>query len=63
MTNDSPKQAAIQTRSTQPGFNAPESFKSIEEELLYYKEEYQRLKAIITLQKQKIKKLIAGKEA
>jgi len=56
------KQSSNRARSTQPDFAAPDSFNNIEQELLYYKEEYQRLKAIIALQKRKIKKLIAAKE-
>ena len=46
-----------QSRSTQSDF-LPENFQGIEEELAYYKQEYKRLKAIIALQKQKIKRLI-----
>ncbi len=46
-----------QIHSTQSDF-IPESFQGIEEELAYYKQEYKRLKAIIALQKQKIKRLV-----
>jgi hypothetical protein len=45
-------------RSTQADFVPQEAFKGLEQELLYYKQEYQRLKAIIALQKQKIKRLV-----
>jgi hypothetical protein len=49
----------IPPRSANPDYVPPQDFASIEEELGYYKQEYHRLKAIIALQKQKIRKLIA----
>lgn len=45
-------------RSTSLDYVPSEVFASVEEELRYYKEEYRRLKAIIALQKQKIRKLV-----
>lgn len=45
-------------RSTKLDYVPSEAFADIEAELRYYKQEYQRLKAIIALQKQKIRKLL-----
>lgn len=44
-------------RSTRQDFDGPDDFASTEEALAYYKAEYARLKAIIALQKGKIRKL------
>ncbi|MEA4856930.1 MAG: hypothetical protein AAGU21_02975 [Solidesulfovibrio sp.] len=54
--------AANRPRSTQPDFTPP-TFDSPEVELAYYKDECRRLKAIIGLQKQKIRKLVAAGKA
>jgi hypothetical protein len=59
MTIEKLQKTGTTARSTQPDFTPSAAFNGIEEELLYYKNEYQRLKAIIALQKKKIKKLIA----
>ncbi|WP_043630489.1 hypothetical protein [Desulfovibrio sp. TomC] len=61
MTDDSQHQKPKQVRSTQKDFNGLDSYASPEDELRYYKEEYVRLKAIIALQKQKIRKLVGEK--
>ncbi|WP_300160584.1 hypothetical protein [Solidesulfovibrio sp.] len=45
-------------RSTQPDFTPPTAFADAAAELAYYKDECRRLKAIIALQKQKIRKLV-----
>jgi hypothetical protein len=57
MPTEPSNQAGKPVRSTNPDY-APDTFASQEEELRYYKQEYRRLKAIIALQKQKIRKLI-----
>lgn len=46
-------------RSTSLDYAPADTFSSVEEELRYYKQEYRRLKAIIALQKRKIRKLLA----
>ncbi|EKO40508.1 MAG: hypothetical protein B193_0793 [Solidesulfovibrio magneticus str. Maddingley MBC34] len=57
---DAPRQQpAKQVRSTRQDFDGPGDFASTEEALAYYKAEYSRLKAIIALQKGKIRKLVA----
>ena len=62
MTDDPQhQQPPQQHRSTQKDFTGLESYASPEEELRYFKEEYVRLKAIIALQKQKIRKLVGEK--
>jgi len=61
MPNDARQQAATRPRSTQLDYTR--EFATSEEALLYYKEEYKRLKAIIALQKQKIKRLVATTKA
>ncbi|MGD9609773.1 MAG: hypothetical protein AB7U59_10215 [Desulfovibrionaceae bacterium] len=58
MKHDTPKTIAAPVRSTQLDFLPEGTFPNQEVELLYYKQEYQRLKAIIALQKKKIKKLL-----
>lgn len=58
MSNEILQQPRTPGRSTRPDFAPSDAFSSIEEELAYYKKEYQRLKAIIALQKQKIRKLL-----
>lgn len=58
MTGKTTDHATTPGRSTRPDYTPPDTFTSSEEELLYYKREYQRLKAIIALQKQKIRKLL-----
>ncbi|EHJ46682.1 hypothetical protein DFW101_0665 [Solidesulfovibrio carbinoliphilus subsp. oakridgensis] len=63
MADASSKQHFSQHRSTQADFAGPDTFASVADELLYYKQEYQRLKAIIALQKQKIRKLVAAQNA
>ena len=50
-----------QRRSTQQDFTGLDAYASPEEELKYFKEEYVRLKAIIALQKLKIRKLVGEK--
>ena len=45
-------------RSTKLDYMPSQAFADMEEELHYYKQEYQRLKAIIALQKKKIRKLL-----
>lgn len=62
MTDDPQHQKPKQVRSTQKDFNGLDSYASPEDELRYYKEEYVRLKAIIALQKQKIRRLVAAKK-
>lgn len=62
MTDDPQRQKPQQLRSTQKDFTGLDSYASPEDELRYYKEEYVRLKAIIALQKQKIRKLVAAKK-
>ena len=61
MTDDPQHQRPKQIRSTQKDFNGLESYASPGDELCYYKDEYVRLKAIIALQKQKIRKLVGEK--
>ncbi|WP_075352925.1 hypothetical protein [Desulfovibrio sp. DV] len=61
MTDDSQHQKPKQIRSTQKDFTGLDSYASPEDELAYYKSEYGRLKAIIALQKQKIRKFVAAK--
>ena len=61
MTDDPQHQKAKQVRSTQKDFDGLDSDASPEDELAYYKSEYVRLKAIIALQKQKIRKFVAAK--
>lgn len=58
MTDDPQSQKPKQLRSTQKDFIGLDAYASPEDELRYYKEEYVRLKAIIALQKQKIRKLV-----
>lgn len=60
MTDASSQQPVKQVRSTRQDFDGPEDFTSTEEALAYYKAEYMRLKAIIALQKGKIRKLISA---
>ena len=48
-------------RSTQIDFTPPLAFADTAAELAYYKAECHRLKAIIALQKQKIRKLVGQK--
>jgi hypothetical protein len=59
MTQDTDAKRPKRPRSANPDYVPPDMFASVEEELRYYKQEYQRLKAIIALQKQKIRKLLA----
>jgi hypothetical protein len=59
MTDAPRQQPAKQVRSTRQDFDGPGDFASAEEALAYYKAEYSRLKAIIALQKGKIRKLIS----
>lgn len=59
MPDASQKQPVRQVRSTRQDFDGPDNFASTEEALAYYKAEYTRLKAIIALQKGKIRKLIS----
>ena len=54
-------QRKARPRSTQIDFTPPLAFADTAEELAYYKAECRRLKAIIALQKQKIRKLVARK--
>lgn len=54
-------QDAKRPRSTQIDFTPPLAFADAAEELAYYKAECRRLKAIIALQKQKIRKLVGRK--
>ena len=62
MTDDPQhQQQPQQRRSTQKDFTGLAAYASPEEELKYFKEEYVRLKAIIALQKQKIRKLVEEK--
>jgi hypothetical protein len=61
MADASQKQPAKQVRSTRQNFDGPDNFASTEEALAYYKAEYSRLKAIIALQKGKIRKLLINK--
>lgn len=61
MTDDPLHQKPKQVRSTQKDFTGLDSYASPEDELRYYKDEYVRLKAIIALQKQKIRKLVGEK--
>jgi len=61
MTDDAQHQKPQQIRSTQKDFTGLDAYASPEEELQYFKEEYVRLKAIIALQKQKIRKLVGEK--
>lgn len=61
MAEESSNRLSLQRRSTRLNFVPPETFHSVEDELLYYKQECLRLKAIVSLQKQKIKKLLAAK--
>lgn len=58
MTDASSQQPVKQVRSTRQDFDGPGDFASTEEALAYYKAEYARLKAIIALQKRKIRKLV-----
>ena len=58
MSDSTTKYGPVSVRSTQPDFVPQQAFQSVDDELLYYKREYQRLKAIIALQKQKIRKLL-----
>lgn len=58
MTDASSQQPVRQVRSTHQDFDGPDDFASTEEALAYYKAEYARLKAIIALQKGKIRKLV-----
>ena len=62
MTNDPRhEKQPQQRRSTQKDFTGLAAYASPEEELQYFKEEYVRLKAIIALQKLKIRKLVGEK--
>lgn len=61
MTDDPQRPMPQQIRSTQKYFTGLDAYASPEDELRYYKEEYARLKAIIALQKQKIRKLVGEK--
>ena len=58
MEHDTPKTNAAPVRSTRLDFLPEGTFPDQEAELRYYKQEYGRLKAIIALQKKKIKKLL-----
>ena len=58
MTDASSQQPVKPVRSTRQDFDGPGDFASTEEALAYYKAEYSRLKAIIALQKGKIRKLV-----
>jgi len=58
MEHDTPKTTATPVRSTRLDFLPENTFADREAELRYYKQEYSRLKAIIALQKKKIKKLL-----
>lgn len=58
MAHENKKNAATPVRSTQLDFLPEGTFPDRETELLYYKQEYRRLKAIIALQKKKIRKLL-----
>jgi hypothetical protein len=58
MTDASQPHSAKQVRSTRQDFDGPGDFANTEEALAYYKAEYERLKAIIALQKGKIRKLV-----
>ncbi len=51
-------QEAKRPRSTRLDFTPPTAFADTAAELAYYKDECRRLKAIIALQKQKIRKLV-----
>ena len=61
MSDSTTTPAKVSVRSARPGFTPAQTFESLEAELRYYKEEYQRLKAIIALQKQKIKRVLASR--
>lgn len=63
MENDRPRQSPSRPRSTRQGFVPPEAFASADRELAYYKQECERLRAIIALQKQKIRRLVAAAKA
>lgn len=58
MADDISRTPASPPRSTKLDYVPSEAFADIEAELRYYKQEYRRLKAIIALQKQKIRKLL-----
>jgi hypothetical protein len=60
MTDASRQQPVKPVRTTRQDFDGPGDFASTEEALAYYKAEYARLKAIIALQKGKIRKLISA---
>lgn len=62
MSPESNQRNLLCPRSTQPDFTPP-AFDSPEAELAYYKDECRRLKAIIGLQKQKIRKLVEANKA
>ena len=63
MTDASSQQPVKPVRSTRQDFDGPGDFASTEEALAYYKAEYSRLKAIIALQKGKIRKLVGESHA